>query len=55
MKRRNHKKLTIDHSTIRELKHSDFERSNGAALSISPIFSPISPIRVIAPDDPIDC
>lgn len=54
MKRRNQKKLTLDQATVRELKASDFERSDGAALfsPISPIFSPIAPIRVI---DPVDC
>ena len=53
MKRRNQKKLTLDQATVRELKTSDFERSDGAAL-----FSPISPISSIAPIrviDPVDC
>ena len=50
MKRRNQKKLTLDQSAIRELKSSDFERTDGAALS-SPISSPISLLRIA----PIDC
>ena len=47
MKRRNQKKLTLDQSAIRELKSSDFERTDGAALSSVP--------QLAAYLRPVDC